>query len=89
MFSDLNFLPAKGRERLENSLVDTFFREFFMRLDEDIFAVLCSQEASRSNVPVNVFVGLETLKAGTRDTEQPTGKTTTGNPARRAKRAAA
>ena len=64
MFSDLNFLPAKGRERLENSLVDTFCREFFMRLDEDIFAVLYSQEASRPNVPVNVFVGLETLKAG-------------------------
>jgi len=69
--------------------LDTFYREFFIRLDEDIFAVLYSQEASRPNVPVNVFVGLETLKTGTRDTEQPTGKTTTGNPARRAKRPAA
>jgi hypothetical protein len=64
MFSDLNLLPAKVRERLENSWANTFYWEFFMRLDEDIFAVLYSQEASRPNVPVNVLVGLETLKAG-------------------------
>ena len=35
-----------------------------MRLDEAPFAVLYSDEASRPNIPINVLVGLETLKSG-------------------------
>ena len=64
MFSTLDDLPAKPRERLETSWAATFYREFFCRIDEDIFAVLYSDQASRPNIPVNVLVGLEALKAG-------------------------
>jgi hypothetical protein len=64
MFSTLNDLPPKQRYRLETSWAGTFYRDFFCRIDEDIFAILYSDEASRPNVPVNVLVGLEALKAG-------------------------
>src|SRR4030066_1754357 len=57
-------LPEKQRKRLENSWAGTFYREFFCRIDEEAFAVLYSEVASRPNVPVNVLVGLEALKAG-------------------------
>ena len=33
-------------------------------MDEDIFAVLYSDKASRPNAPINVLVGLEVLKSG-------------------------
>jgi hypothetical protein len=52
------------RERLENSWAGTFRREVFQRLKEDPFAVLYSPRYSRPNVPVNVLLGLEILKAG-------------------------
>lgn len=64
MFSDFGSLPEKLRKMIEGSWAETFYREFFCRIDESIFAVLYSDEASRPNVPVNVLVGLETLKAG-------------------------
>jgi hypothetical protein len=64
LISSLNELPDKLRERLEESWAGTFYREFFCRLDEAPFAVLYSSEASRPNVPINVLVGLEVLKAG-------------------------
>lgn len=64
MFSTLNDLPDKQRQRLENSWAATFYHEFFCRIDEDIFAILYSDQASRPNIPVNVLVGLEALKAG-------------------------
>ena len=57
-------LPEKQRKRLENSWAGTFYKEFFCRIDEESFAVLYSEKASRPNVPVNVLVGLEVLKAG-------------------------
>jgi hypothetical protein len=64
LLSDLHTLPAAHRERLEQSWAATFRREIFERLDEQPFAVLYSPVDSRPNVPVNVLVGLETLKAG-------------------------
>lgn len=64
LISDLDALPAKQKERLEDSWAGTFYREVFARLDEKPFAVLYSDEASRPNIPINVLVGLETLKAG-------------------------
>jgi hypothetical protein len=64
LFSDLDNLSAKARRRLEESWAGVFYREFFCRLDETPFAVLYSDSASRPNVPINVLVGLETLKAG-------------------------
>ena len=36
----------------------------FSRLKEEAFAVLYSEVPSRPNVPVNVLVSLDTLKAG-------------------------
>lgn len=64
LFSSINDLPPKKRQRLETSWAETFYTEFFCRIDEDIFAVLYSDQASRPNAPVNVLVGLEVLKAG-------------------------
>jgi hypothetical protein len=64
LISDLDALPPKLKDRLEASWAGTFYREIFVRLDEKPFAVLYSDEASRPNIPINVLVGLETLKAG-------------------------
>ena len=64
LISDLDALPPKLKDRLETSWAGAFYREVFVRLDEAPFAVLYSAEASRPNIPINVLVGLETLKAG-------------------------
>ena len=64
LFSDLNHLTEKARTRLDRSWAGVFYREFFCRLDESPFAVLYSDTPSRPNIPVNVLVGLEALKAG-------------------------
>lgn len=64
LLSDLDALPPKLKARLEASWAGTFYREVFVRLEEKPFAVLYSDEASRPNIPINVLVGLETLKAG-------------------------
>ena len=64
LISDLDALPPKLKDRLESSWAGAFYREVFVRLDEAPFAVLYSEEASRPNIPINVLVGLETLKAG-------------------------
>lgn len=57
-------LPEEQREYLNTSWSGVFYREFFSRLDEEPFAVLYADMPSRPNVPVNVLVGLEYLKAG-------------------------
>lgn len=64
LISAIRDLPAKQRERLEQSWAGVFYREFFSRIEEESFAVLYSEQASRPNVPVNVLVGLEALKSG-------------------------
>ena len=64
LFSSVNELPEKQRERLEKSWAATFYQDFFSRIDEDSFAVLYSDKASRPNIPVNVLVSVEALKAG-------------------------
>lgn len=64
LISNVNELPEDQRERLENSWAGVFYREFFCRIKEDRFGVLYSEVASRPNTPVNVLLGLETLKAG-------------------------
>jgi hypothetical protein len=64
LISAASELPEKQRKRLENSWAGTFYKEFFSRIDEEAFAVLYSEKASRPNVPVNVLVGLEALKSG-------------------------
>jgi hypothetical protein len=64
LISNVNDLPDRQRQRLENSWAGEFYREFFCRIDEDAFARLYADVASRPNTPVNVLIGLETLKAG-------------------------
>lgn len=64
LISAASELPEKQLKLLKGSWADTFYHEFFCRIDEKTFAVLYSEEPSRPNVPVNVMVGLEVLKAG-------------------------
>jgi len=64
LFRTLNDLPKGMLEVLEDSWAGTFREEVFLRLDETLLAVLYSSKASRPNVPVNVLLGLEIMKAG-------------------------
>jgi hypothetical protein len=64
LISAASELPEKQRKRLESSWASAFYKEFFSRIDEEAFAALYSEKASRPNVPVNVLVGLEALKSG-------------------------
>jgi hypothetical protein len=64
LISNVNDLPEKHRQRLETSWAGVFYREYFCRLKEDPFAALYADLPSRPNTPVNVLLGLETLKAG-------------------------
>lgn len=64
LFGDITSLTEKARTDLEHSWTGAFYREFFCRLDEQPFAVLYSDKASRPNAPVNILVGLEVLKSG-------------------------
>ena len=63
LISNVNDLPEKLRKRLENSWAGVFYRETFCRLDESPFAVVYADIPSRPNLPVNVLVALESLKA--------------------------
>jgi hypothetical protein len=64
MLTTVDTLPAAQAKRLAENWAGTFYRECFSRLDERPFAVLYSAKDSRPNIPVNVLVGLEALKAG-------------------------
>jgi Transposase domain (DUF772) len=64
LFSSVNALPEKRRQRLEMSWARTFRVQVFSRIREDVFAVLYAGEPSRPNTPVNVLVSLDILKAG-------------------------
>ena len=70
LICSVNELPEKKRDYLYSSWAWVFYQEFFCRLDEKPFAVLYSNIPSRPNVPVNVLVGLEYLKAGNGWTDQ-------------------
>lgn len=62
--SHVDEMPPKLRKRLENSWAGVFYRDFFCRMDETPFSVLYADIPSRPNIPINVLVGLEFLKAG-------------------------
>ena len=64
MFSSIDSLPEKIRQRLEDSWAVTFYDQVFVRIDESRFAVLYSDEPSRPNKAVNILMGLEILKSG-------------------------
>jgi hypothetical protein len=63
LFSDLNALPEKLRIQLEESWAGTFYRDVFVRIDEEPFAVLYAEEPSRPNTPINILTGLDWLKS--------------------------
>jgi hypothetical protein len=62
LISNVNELPEKRRQRLEQSWAGTFRREFFSRLKEAAFAMLICRRSIAPNVPVNVLVSLDTLR---------------------------
>ncbi len=62
--SEVSQLPEQQFLRLERSWAGVFYREVFSRLDESAFSCLYSDLPSRPNIPVNVLVGLEFMKAG-------------------------
>lgn len=64
LVSHISELPSRSKKLLEGSWAATFRREVFGRICEDRFAVLYADCPSRPNVPVNVLMGLEILKAG-------------------------
>ena len=64
LISNINDLAPKQRLRLEQSWAGTFYQELFWRINEEAFAGLYADVPSRPNIPVNVLVGLETLKSG-------------------------
>jgi len=64
MLTTVDSLPEAQSKRLDESWAGVFYRECFSRIDERPFAVLYSCKDSRPNIPVNVLVGLEALKAG-------------------------
>jgi len=62
--SHVDELPEKLQKGIKEAWSGTFYKEFFCRIDENPFAVLYAECASRPNIPVNVLVSLEFLKAG-------------------------
>jgi hypothetical protein len=63
-FNSINELPEELQKRLKNSWAGVFYEEIFIHIDEEAYAVLYADIPSRPNVPVNILVGLEMLKAG-------------------------
>ena len=68
--SHVDGLPEKLRKRMENSWAGVFYWEFFCRIDETSFGVLYADFPSRPNIPINILVGLEFLKAGNGRTDE-------------------
>jgi hypothetical protein len=64
LFSDLDRLAKKRRQRLEESWAGTYRREVHGRLDEGLFAVLYKDVPSRPNTPVNLLLDFEIFKSG-------------------------
>jgi hypothetical protein len=64
LFDSQFLLPPKLRQQMESSWAHTFYHEVFVRIPEEPFAILYSEEDSRPNAPVNVLVGAEMLKTG-------------------------
>lgn len=64
IFGSEQLLPSTYQDRLRSSWSHAFRKDVFERLDERLFAVLYSEEASRPNAPINVIFGAELMKAG-------------------------
>ena len=62
LFGIENRLPEKMRKRLAETIYPVFYEEVFCQINEELFSDLYSDNISRPNYPVNIFVGLEILK---------------------------
>ncbi|MGB9879498.1 MAG: transposase, partial [Anaerolineae bacterium] len=63
LLSTVSFLSQTVKKLLENSWAVIFYNRIFVKIEEKKFSVLYSNKKSRPNFPVNVWVGLEILKA--------------------------
>jgi hypothetical protein len=63
MLETANWMNKKTIEKLNKSWAVIFYEEVFCKIDENIFAELYSTENGRSNVPVNILLGLEYIKS--------------------------
>ncbi len=64
LFDSQFLLPLRLRKEMKASWAHTFFHEIFVRIPEEPFTVLYSEEDSRPNTAVNVLIGAEMLKTG-------------------------
>jgi len=64
LFGPEMILSPRLQAQLQRSWAATFRSEVFERIDEELFAPLYSEQASRPNAPVNVLMGFEIIKAG-------------------------
>jgi hypothetical protein len=64
LFDSQFLLPPKLRRKMEASWAHTFYHDVFVRISEEPFAILYSEEDSRPNAAVNVLVGADMLKTG-------------------------
>jgi len=62
--NDVENLPDMIKDNLKSSWAETFYSDYFSKIDESVFTPLYSDKKSRPNVPVNVLLGLETIKSG-------------------------
>ena len=63
-------LTERERKFLEKSWAKTFADKIFPSINEEIFSVLYSSNASRPNTPVNVIVGALILKEALGDSDE-------------------
>jgi hypothetical protein len=61
-FSVKNTLPDNLQKRYDKSWAKYFYENVFNKIDEEIFKVLFSDNYSRPNTPINIYVSLEILK---------------------------
>ena len=62
LFDSFNVLTAREQKALVRSWAKVFAEEIFPTIDEERFAVLYSDKASRPNTPVNIIIGALILK---------------------------
>jgi len=62
MFETANWMSKQCIEKLNKSWARVFYEEVFCKIDESLFIGFYSTENGRSNVPVNILLGLDYIK---------------------------
>lgn len=62
LFSEKNLMPDNLKKKFESSWAKKFYEDVFCRIDEAILKVLFSENYSKPNTPVNIYISLEILK---------------------------